>query len=146
MGLLDVITIGINPNIHLGPLTLTWHGLTIALGIGIGGVVAARWARHHGLDGERLTTLGLLLTVGGIVGGKIFYAIEHGAPLLSTRGFTFDGGVILAALLLAVYVRRTGLSGRYLDAVAMGLPLGVAIGRIGVQRRTVPAEVRAAAG
>lgn len=131
MAPLGVITIGINPNIHLGPLTLTWHGLTIALGIGIGGVAGARWAKQQGLDTDRLTSLGVLLAAGGIIGGKIFYAIEHGASLLSTRGFTFDGGVILAALLLAAYVRRTRLSGRYLDAVAIGLPLGVAIGRIG---------------
>lgn len=26
-----VITIGIDPKIHLGPLTLAWHGLTIAI-------------------------------------------------------------------------------------------------------------------
>jgi phosphatidylglycerol:prolipoprotein diacylglycerol transferase len=40
-------------------------------------------------------------------------------------------GVILAAILIAVYVHRTGLSGRYMDAAAAGLPLGVAVGRIG---------------
>jgi len=51
--------------------------------------------------------------------------------LLSGNGFTFDGGVILAALLIAAYVHRTRLSGRYLDAAPFGLPLGVAIGRIG---------------
>jgi prolipoprotein diacylglyceryltransferase len=39
--------------------------------------------------------------------------------------------VILAALFIAGYVWRKRLSGRYLDAVAVGLPLGVAIGRIG---------------
>jgi prolipoprotein diacylglyceryltransferase len=52
-------------------------------------------------------------------------------PLFGTRGFTFDGGVILAAALIVGYVWRERLSGLYLDAVAVGLPLGVAIGRIG---------------
>jgi len=51
--------------------------------------------------------------------------------LLSGRGFTFDGGVILAAVLIAVYVHRQRLPGWYMDAGAAGLPLGVAIGRIG---------------
>jgi hypothetical protein len=33
-----VITIGIDPEIHLAPLTLAWHGVTIALAILIGGL------------------------------------------------------------------------------------------------------------
>jgi phosphatidylglycerol:prolipoprotein diacylglycerol transferase len=57
--------------------------------------------------------------------------LEHGGPLFGTRGFTFDGGVILAALLIALYIWRERLGARYLDVVAFGLPLGVAVGRIG---------------
>jgi hypothetical protein len=34
---LSVITVGLDPTIELGPLTLAWHGITIALGILIGG-------------------------------------------------------------------------------------------------------------
>ena len=48
-----VITIGIDPMIHLGPITLAWHGLTIAAGIAIGGLFAAREARRRGLDPSR---------------------------------------------------------------------------------------------
>jgi phosphatidylglycerol---prolipoprotein diacylglyceryl transferase len=73
----------------------------------------------------------MLLAIGGIVGGRLFYVLEHGGPLLGTRGFTFDGGVVLAAALIAVYVWRQRLGARYLDVVAVGLPLGVAVGRIG---------------
>ncbi len=125
------ITIGIDPNIHLGPVTLAWHGLTIAIGILIGGVAAGRAARERGLGTDPLFTVGALLALGGLVGGRIFYVLEHGGPLLSDRGFTFDGGVILAALLIAAYVWRERLNTAYLDVVAVGLPLGVAIGRIG---------------
>jgi phosphatidylglycerol:prolipoprotein diacylglycerol transferase len=126
-----VITIGIDPDIHLGPLTIAWHGLTIAIGILIGGLAAGRFARERGLVTDPLFTVGLLLAVGGLVGGRLFYVLEHGGPLLSNRGFTFDGGVILATLLIAAYVWRERLKAVYLDAVAVGLPLGVAIGRIG---------------
>ena len=128
-----VITIGIDPTVELGPLTLAWHGMTIALGILLGGVLAARVLRERGLDTERLYTIMMLLTVGGLVGGKLFYAIERGdaSSLVSTRGFTFNGGVILAAILIIAYVRREHLERTYLDAVAVGLPFGVAIGRIG---------------
>lgn len=126
-----VITIGLDPFIHVGPLTIAWHGLTIALGILLGTVLAARWLRERTLATEPLYALAGLLALGGIVGGRLFFLMEHGGPLFGTTGFTFDGGVIVAALLLFGYVRRRQLSLRYLDAIAAGLPLGVAVGRIG---------------
>ena len=126
-----VITIGIDPNIHLGPITIAWHGLTIAIGVLVGALFAGRQARHMGIDSEPLYALSALLIVGGLVGGRLFYVAEHGGSLIGTRGFTFDGGVILAALLLAGYVWRHKLYAGYLDVIAVGLPLGVAIGRIG---------------
>ncbi len=129
--MLSVITIGIDPEFHLGPVTIAWHGATIAVGILVGGVAARRWARERGIDTDPLTTVGLLLVVGGVVGSRLFYVLEHGGPLFGTRGFTFDGGFILAAILIAAYVRTTRLSASYLDAAALGLPLGVAIGRLG---------------
>jgi phosphatidylglycerol:prolipoprotein diacylglycerol transferase len=126
-----VITIGIDPEIHLGPLTIAWHGLTIAIGIVIGGLLAARYLRERGLDTEPLFAIGALVALGGIIGGRLFYVLEHGGPVFGTRGFTFDGGFILAAGLIVGYVWRHRLGARYLDAVAVGLALGVAIGRIG---------------
>lgn len=135
---MGVITINIDPELRLGPLTLAWHGLTIALGIVLGAVVAARWLRERGLDVEPMYTFGGLAALGGIVGARIFYLLEHDprglltpGRLFSTHGFTFDGGVILAAILIAGYVHRHRLPGLYLDACAAGLPLGVAVGRIG---------------
>lgn len=126
-----VINIGVDPEIHLGPLTLAWHGLTIAIGVGVGALLAGRLARARGMDPEPLYVISMLVVVAGLVGGRIFYVFEHGGQLFGTRGFTFDGGVILAAIVLAVYVRRSQMSVRYLDMVAIGLPLGVAIGRLG---------------
>lgn len=126
-----VITIGIDPDIHLGPITIAWHGLTIAIGVVVGALYAGRRARRSGLDPEPLYGMAGLVLVGGMVGGKLFYLAEHGGGIFASRGYTFDGGVILAALLLAGYVWRRGLTARYLDVVAVGLPLGVAIGRIG---------------
>ncbi|MCP9490442.1 MAG: prolipoprotein diacylglyceryl transferase [Solirubrobacteraceae bacterium MAG38_C4-C5] len=136
--MIAAITIGIDPTIELGPVTLAWHGITIALGIMIGGVAAGRHAREHGLDVDPLYTVGSIAALAGIVGGRIFYLLENDpaglvdpAQLFSGRGFTFAGGVILAAVAIAVYVRGRDLSPRYLTAGALGLPLGVAIGRIG---------------
>lgn len=126
-----VITIGLDPKIHLGPVTLAWHGLTVAIGIGLGSLLAARWLRERQMSVEPLYGLTALLALAGLVGGRLFYLAEHGGPLLSSYGYTFDGGVIAAAALLAFWVRRGGLSALYLDAIAAGLPFGVAVGRIG---------------
>jgi len=126
-----VITLRIDPFINIGPVELAWHGLTIALGIVLGGLVAARRVGARGLDPDPLYTLGVLAAVGGLVGGRIFYLLEHGGPVFGTNGFTFDGGLILAGLLIAIYIWRRRLSLRYLDAAALGLPFGVAVGRIG---------------
>ena len=130
------ITIGIDPTIDLGPLTLAWHGLTIAIGIGLGAWVASRVVREFGFPTEPISNITLLAGVGGLIGGRLLYLAEHGqladpAEWLGTNGFSFNGGLVLAALLIAGYVRRTGLPLRYLDALAVGLPLGVAVGRIG---------------
>jgi phosphatidylglycerol---prolipoprotein diacylglyceryl transferase len=131
-----VITIGIDPTIELGPITIAWHGLTIAIGIVTGGLVARREARRRGLDPEPIYTIGLILVVTAIVGSRVYYLAEHGqlldpASWFGTRGFTFYGGLIAATLGITLYLALRRLSVRYLDAIAVGLPLGIAIGRIG---------------
>ena len=130
------ITVGIDPFIDLGPVTLSWHGLAIAVGIVIGAWLAARVAEQFGMPAEPMTTVALLAGAGGLIGGRVLYLAERDALLkpgdwLGTNGFSFNGGLALAAVAVAVYVRRSGLPLRYLDAIAVGLPLGIAIGRIG---------------
>jgi phosphatidylglycerol:prolipoprotein diacylglycerol transferase len=134
--LLSVITIDIPPTFHVGPLTLAWHGITIAIGIAIGGLAAVRYARERGLPTSPLTTIGMILIVCAIVGGRAFYLAEHGqlgdpSRWLVSNGFTFDGGFIAAAIGIAAYLRISRQPVVYLDLVAAALPLGVAIGRIG---------------
>ncbi len=47
--MLATITIGVDPYIELGPLTLAWHGLTIAIGILIGTLREHRFAQRPGV-------------------------------------------------------------------------------------------------
>jgi phosphatidylglycerol:prolipoprotein diacylglycerol transferase len=110
-----VITIGIDPTIELGPITIAWHGLTIAIGIVIGGVAVALDARRRGLDPERVYAIGMILVIGALVGGRAFYLLEHGelddpGAWLGTTGFTFYGGFIAAELGIAYFIRRQRLS------------------------------------
>ncbi len=131
-----VITIDIAPSFEVGPLTLAWHGLTIALGVLIGGLLAGRLARSRGLAVEPLHVIGLLVVVSALVGGRVYYLAETGRLLepsqwFATTGFTFYGGFIMAAVTIAIYLRRSGHGGAHLDVCVAVLPLGVAIGRIG---------------
>ncbi|MGI8597154.1 MAG: prolipoprotein diacylglyceryl transferase [Thermoleophilaceae bacterium] len=133
---LAVIRVGIDPTFELGPLTLAWHGITIAVGILVGALVAARMARERGLDPEPITTFAVIAALAGVAGARLFYLLETGAitdpsAWVGRLGFTFSGGLVLAGLVIAAYVRRRSLSAVYLDAAAVGLALGLAIGRIG---------------
>lgn len=135
-GAAGVITIGIDPTIELGPVTLAWHGLTIAIGIVVGGAIARIEARRRGLDPQPLETMALILIAGAIVGARVFYLAEHGlltqpSEWLGTTGFTFYGGFIGAGLGIGAYVAWRRLSASYLDAIAVAVPLGIAVGRIG---------------
>src|SRR5690606_34393072 len=73
---------------------------------------------------------------GGLVGGKLLFLVENGgiadpAAWADTQGFTFNGGLVAAALGIALYLWRSGAGLAHLDAVALAFPLGVAVGRIG---------------
>lgn len=82
----------------------------------------------------------VLAVVGGFGGAKIFHILENldqffADPigmLFSSGGFTFYGGLIVAGLLIARYVRKKKLPvPLFADAVAPGLMLAYGVGRIG---------------
>jgi prolipoprotein diacylglyceryltransferase len=52
---------------------------------------------------SRTASIGMILVIGALVGGRAFYLLEHGqlddlGAWLGTTGFTFYGGFIAAAL------------------------------------------------
>ncbi|MEK6252176.1 MAG: prolipoprotein diacylglyceryl transferase family protein [Actinomycetota bacterium] len=132
------ITINIDPMFHVGPLMQTWHGLMIAVGIVAGGWLAMRYAEELELSRDTVFNLIALLALAGIVGSRLLYLILNDAAALlrpdqwlGSRGFAFYGALIVGPAAVAVYLWRTRLSLRYLDALAAGFPLGMAVGRIG---------------
>ncbi len=111
MTISGVITVNIDPYIELGPITLAWHGLTIAIGLLIGAWVATRVAEQYGLPTDRMSALFALVTIAGVLGGRLLYLAEHDGLLhpdkwLGTYGFSFNGGFAFAALAAAIYVRK----------------------------------------
>jgi phosphatidylglycerol:prolipoprotein diacylglycerol transferase len=132
------ITIGIDPEIDLGPVSVAWHGIGIAAGIAAGGWLASRFAVERGLSRERLVNLVVLIALAGIVGSRLFFLAEEDpgafvspAEWLGTRGYSFYGAMLLGVAAVAFALWRLGFDRSYLDALAAGFPLGIAVGRIG---------------
>lgn len=132
------ITLDIDPFIEIGPVSLAWHGLMTAVGLIVGSVMARRYAAERGLDGEQILPLIAAVAIGGIVGARLLFLIQDDAGSLlrpggwlGTTGFSFYGAIVLGAAAAAAYMRRARLKPSYLDALAAGFPLGLAVGRIG---------------
>lgn len=85
-------------------------------------------------------TVTVLAVALGIAGSKLFHILENldafaanpVGMIFGTGGLSFYGGLIVAGLTIAWYVRRKGVEqGAFADAVAPSLMLGYGIGRIG---------------
>lgn len=89
---------------------------------------------------ERVLEILLIAAVSGMIGAKVFNAFETWEDFLrdpignlfSSAGLTFYGGLILATISLYYYSRKNKIDFRHLcDAVAPGLLLAYAVGRLG---------------
>ena len=133
-----VISIPIDPMIHIGPFSIAWHGVTIAVGILVGGYMAVRFAREARIDSSGVVDLVLVIALAGMVGTRVFFLIENDPDALlrpgdwlSTNGFAFYGAIVFGVPAAAAYMRWRGFGLAHLDALAAGFPLGMAVGRIG---------------
>jgi phosphatidylglycerol---prolipoprotein diacylglyceryl transferase len=127
---------------EVGPITLSYHGLLIALGIAVGTWLTARELERRGYDGT--LALGSLFFVVplGVLGGRLYHvATEY--HRYTRNPFpkvleTYDGGLgifgalaggFLGLLLFSWYRGINALT--FADAAAPGIALGQAIGRWG---------------
>ncbi len=85
-------------------------------------------------------TIATLAVIAGIAGSRLFFILENMDQFaldpvgvtFGSGGLTFYGGLLLAAAVLAWYVRKKGLNvWDFADALAPGLILAYGIGRIG---------------
>lgn len=91
---------------------------------------------------DRVGDITILAAVSGFIGAKIFDNLENWdrfiqdplGNLLSPSGLTFYGGLIVAAIALAWYFKQHKINFiNFADAVAPGLMLAYAVGRLGCQ-------------
>lgn len=118
-----------------------WYGLLIAIAAAMALFLATRDAKKFGHDEDYIIDSFIVILVTMIIGARLYYVAfswdEFRGNLmrivdLRQGGLAFYGGVIAAIVGLWVYhrVKKKSFS-KYLDFIAVYLPLGQAIGRIG---------------
>jgi phosphatidylglycerol:prolipoprotein diacylglycerol transferase len=126
----------VKPSVDILGLDLQLFGLMFGLGFLAAGAVVARRLGEIGKPTEWASELIFAGLVGGVVGAKLWYAVDEGdaGSLLSGSGLTWYGGAIGGALGVCAWAAWRGFLGLALfDLASPGLMLGYAIGRIGCQ-------------
>ncbi len=129
------------PTIDLGPLNLRTFGLMVALGVLLGAWIAAAYAERFGVSRDETYRVATWMVLAGIIGSRLTWAATHTDQIDSPidviaiweGGIQFSGGFICALIVGLPFFRRwTKLQRwRVLDGYALGLTLGLALGRIG---------------
>ncbi len=130
------------PEIDVLGLPVKTFGLMFALGFIAAGAVLARRLDELGKPRDWAYEIIFAGLLGGLVGARAYYLIEHGSELeggiianvVSGSGLVWYGGAIGGALAVFAWAYWRGfLSLSLLDLAAPGLAIGYAIGRIGCQ-------------
>jgi phosphatidylglycerol---prolipoprotein diacylglyceryl transferase len=132
----------VQPEIHLGPITLQTFGIMFSLGFIAAGALIARRFSELAKPVDWAYEMVFAALVGGLVGARVYYLAQNWddvsddlfGNLFSGSGLVWYGGALggaLAALAWAYYRRFLTLA--LLDLAAPALALGYAIGRVGCQ-------------
>src|SRR5947208_5867426 len=129
------------PNFHLGALTISPHGIGIAVGYAVGGSLMARRAERWGISKDDVWNMLMRAVVGVIIGARLFYVVGHVKDYWPNvidivkvwqGGVVFYGGVFGGIAAAYPYMRKHHLNfWHVMDAAAPGFPLGLIFGRIG---------------
>jgi phosphatidylglycerol---prolipoprotein diacylglyceryl transferase len=137
------IDIGLDPTIvSIGGLDITWHGLFTALGVIVGVAISAYLARRMNYPEDMIYNVALALVIGGIIGARGLYVLEHWSMFKDDLGEIFainTGGISIYGALIGGTVAAWGYAvmtkvpniPRAADIAAIGGIVGMAIGRIG---------------
>jgi len=134
--------------LSIGPLAIRWYALAYIGGLLIGWWYARRllandslWGGVRRLAPADLDDLVVLVALGVVLGGRIAYVLFYNLPqfiahpweipMIWLGGMSFHGGMIGAALALAIYARRKQASIlATFDMASSVAPIGLFLGRI----------------
>ena len=127
--------------LQLGPFTLRWYGLLIALAVLIGLNLSSRLAKSRQLENGLISDLLPLLVLASILGARLYYVAFEWRRYASDwpkalaiweGGIAIHGALIAGTLTLILFSRwRRQPFWDLLDVLVPSLALGQAIGRWG---------------
>src|SRR5947199_6375742 len=127
-------------HVHIGPLSISPHGVGIAAGFLLGARLMLPEANRRGITDNQVYAVLTRAAIGAIIGARLAYVINHLGDYPSVwealkiwhGGISLLGGFAGAILLALPKMRSERLSfWKTMDAAAPGMALGVIIGRIG---------------
>ena len=130
------------PEIHLGSITLQTFGIAFACAFIAAGAVLARRFRELGRSPDWAYEVILFALIGGLVGARLDFVLENYdsvkndllGNIFSGSGLVWYGGAIGGAAGVCLWAWWRGMLNLVLlDACAVPLSVGYAIGRIGCQ-------------
>jgi prolipoprotein diacylglyceryl transferase len=127
--------------IEVGPLTIHFYGIMIAIGVIVAVIVTKRRYERFGGSGETVERASIWAVVVGFLGARLAYVSTHTGDFLDRPwamlyiwegGLAIYGGLVAGTIAAVIVLRRSrGDVFAFGDAVAVGLPLAQAIGRLG---------------
>jgi len=130
------------PEIHLGPLTLQTFGIAFALAFVASGTLFARRLHELGKPVDWAYEGIFAALIGGLVGSRLDYIVQNWdqvsgdvfGNIFSGSGLVFFGGLIGGAIGVLLWAQWRGFLGWDLaDVGAPCIAIGYAVGRIGCQ-------------
>lgn len=116
------------------------YGLLVAAGYSIGTIWILKEAQNEGLSREAIFDMLIIQLVVGIMGSRLLFLVEYTPEKLTFSdffsfeqgGLTYYGAVIGSFISNLVYLKiRRMPFWQSMDCVGLGLPLGVAVARLG---------------
>ncbi|MFZ5453279.1 MAG: prolipoprotein diacylglyceryl transferase [Thermodesulfobacteriota bacterium] len=124
-----------------GPIQIFTYGFFLALAFLSAIYIGGREAARQGLSRGQFYDMCFYTVVGALVGSRLLYVILEYSTFLAhplkifalwEGGLVFHGGVVGALIAAFWYMRRHALPWRqFLDSLALGMPIGQALGRVG---------------
>jgi phosphatidylglycerol---prolipoprotein diacylglyceryl transferase len=139
-GLLGYLSYHPVVHVKIGPLSISPHGVGIAVGFLAGARLMLPEANRKGIRDEQVYAMLTRAAIGAIIGARVAYVINHAGSYSNPLeifevwhgGISLLGGFAGAILLALPKMRSERLSfWKVMDAAAPGIALGVIIGRIG---------------
>lgn len=126
----------------IGSLPVYSWGAMLSIAILIGTYIAVKWAKEYGISADTIMDLVIVLIIGGLVGGRLFYVVVYDPrfylanPLeilfLWRGGLVYYGALIGGFLAGVWFVRKKQLPfWKLSDIVTPPLALGYGIVRVG---------------